>query len=46
MGEFRVYMLALMVVFNTTHKMKALYIVAAFALECYLNSGVFKQLYA
>lgn len=46
MGEFKVYMLALMVVFNTTHKLKALYIVAAFSLESYLNSGVFKQLYA
>jgi len=46
MGEFKVYMLGLMVVFNTTHKLKALYIVAAFSLESYLNSGVFKQLYA
>ncbi len=45
-GEGGVAIVLLIAVFNMTNKLKALYIWAAFGLVCFLNVGVFKQLYA
>lgn len=46
LGEVEISIIALVVIFNTTNKMKALYIWAAFGFVCFLNVGVFKHLYA
>ena len=46
LGEFEVPMIVCMVLFNLTHKMKAVYIFFAFGFYCYLNSGILKQVYS
>jgi membrane-associated phospholipid phosphatase len=46
LGEVEISIVALVVIFNITNKMKALYIWAAFGFICFLNVGVFKHLYA
>ena len=46
LGEVEISIVALVIIFNVTNKMKALYIWAAFGFVCYLNVGVFKHLYA
>jgi len=46
MGEAEVAIVLLIVVFNLTNKLKALYIWGAFGLVCYFNVGILKQLYA
>lgn len=46
MGEAEISIVMLIAIFNLTNKLKAVYIWAAFGLVCFLNVGVFKQLYA
>jgi hypothetical protein len=46
MGEAEICIVMLVLIFNFTNKLKALYIWAAFGLICFLNVGVFKNLYA
>ena len=46
LGEVEISIITLVIIFNVTNKMKALYIWAAFGFICYLNVGVFKHLYA
>ena len=45
LGEAYIPMLALVLIFNLTNKMSAVYIFAAFGLICYLNTAVFKVIY-
>jgi len=46
MGEAEISIFFLVILFNFTNKLKALYIWASFGLICFINVGVLKQLYA
>jgi hypothetical protein len=46
LGEVEISIFVLVIIFNVTNKMKALYIWAAFGFVCFMNVGIFKHLYA
>ena len=46
LGEASLSIIILIVIFNLTNKLKALYLWAAFGLLCYINVGILKQTYA
>ena len=45
LGEGWVPTVALVIVFNLTHKMSALYLWTSFGMICYLNAAILKSLY-
>jgi membrane-associated phospholipid phosphatase len=46
LGEFQIVLVGLIIAFNVTGKMKALYIWAAMGFCAYVNTGIMKNLYA
>ena len=46
LGEAYLPLFFLVIVFNVTHKISALYMWIAFGFICYLNTGILKSLYA
>ena len=46
LGETTVPIMVMTVLFNVTHKMKALYVWIIFGFACYLNASILKSIYA